>query len=105
MKRILSIRVECSASGFAPIDSLAPDGMLIVMDDDLSRIDSVRRLAASAGIDKRVTIVAADPRRMLYKLAGPFDAIFCGDCDPATVSKAQSLLAPGGSFQSQPAER
>ena len=101
MKHILAIAMECSASGFAPADTLATDGQLIVMDDDMARIDAVRRYVASAGIEKRATIITGDPRRMLYKLAGPFDTIFCGDCDPAIRAKAASLLAPGGSFRSR----
>jgi hypothetical protein len=33
---------------------------------------------------------------MLYKLAGPFDIIFCGDGYDAVRPTLEKLLAPGG---------
>ena len=95
-KRVLAIGVAVTNAAFAPADALGEDGMLIVMDGDASRLDGVRRFLASAGIEKGATIIAGDPRRMLHKLAGPFDTIFCGEVDPEIRAKVQSLLAPGG---------
>jgi predicted O-methyltransferase YrrM len=75
---------------------LAPDGMLIVMEPDRTRAETARRHLSAAGLESRATVIAGDPRRMLYKLAGPFDVIFC---DPAYLSVrglAERLLTPDG---------
>lgn len=80
----------------SPEDALAPDGMLIVMESDPARAELARRRFASAGLDARATVIAGDPRRMLYKLAGPFDLIFCDDADSPLRDRLAALLAPSG---------
>ena len=52
--------------------------------------------ACRAMASAKRTVIGGDPRRMLYKLAGPFDVIFC---NPAYVSLRpilEKLLATDG---------
>ncbi|MSO57403.1 MAG: hypothetical protein EXQ55_10875 [Acidobacteria bacterium] len=94
-KRVLAIGAPGEGS-LSPEDALAPDGMLIVMESDPARAELARRRFASAGLDARATVIAGDPRRMLYKLAGPFDLIFCDDADSPLRDRLAALLAPSG---------
>jgi predicted O-methyltransferase YrrM len=92
-KRVLAI-------GTPLVDSiktiLAPDGMIIVMEPDRTRAETTRRHLSAAGLDSRATIITGDPRRMLYKLAGPFDAILCDQADRSIRDLIDKLLAPDG---------
>ena len=72
----------------SPVKALALDGTLIVMEADPMRADEARRYISNAGLGTRATVIGGDPRRMLYKLAGPFDVIFY---DAAYVSSRESL--------------
>jgi len=95
-KRILAIGVRLDGESASPATSLAPDGMLILMEGDPARADQARRFLTSAGLAGRASVIGGDPRRMLYKLSGPFDLIFC---DPAYLSSRdmiEKLLAPNG---------
>ena len=75
---------------------LAADGVLIVMERDPHVADEVRRRLQSSGLSTRATVIAGDPRRMLYKLAGAFDIIFVGSGDPLLRERVMDLLAPDG---------
>src|SRR6187397_1480782 len=93
-KRVLVIGAPADAGPIAAV--LAPDGMLIVMESDAARAADMRSRLSSGGLGERATVIGGDPRRMLYKLAGPFDVIFY---DAAYVSSRESLerlLAPDG---------
>jgi predicted O-methyltransferase YrrM len=70
--------------------------MLIVMESDPDRAERVRRHFRSAGLDTRATVIVGDPLRMLYKLAGPFDVIFCASAEPSLRQRVAALLAPAG---------
>ena len=61
---------------------LAPDGMLILMEGDPVRADQARRCFSASALAGRATVIAGDPRRMLYKLAGPFDLAFIDALKP-----------------------
>ena len=80
----------------SPEDALAAGGTLIVIESDAARADEARRRIAAAGLDGRATVITSDPRRMLYKLAGPFDAIFFDGADPSLHETISRLLAPDG---------
>jgi predicted O-methyltransferase YrrM len=80
----------------APEDMLAADGILILMESDPVRAERARQAFLSSGLDRRVTVIRGEPRRMLHKLAGPFDVIVCNDADRALRDKLTALLAPGG---------
>ena len=95
VKKVLAVGMRIDAAS-SPVKALAQDGTLIVMEADPMRADEARRYFSSAGLATRATVIGGEPRRMLYKLAGPFDAIFF---DAAYVSSRESLerlLAPDG---------
>jgi len=81
-----------------PEEALAPDGMLILMERDPERAEQARSRFASAGLDGRATVISGDPRRMLHKLAGPFDVIFCSDDHAPLHLTLTSLLSPTGAL-------
>lgn len=95
-RRVLVIGTQADNPEISPDTALAPDGMLIVMESDRARAEEVRRRLSSAGLSDRATVIGGDPRRMLYKLAGPFDVIFCGHTYLSIRPMLDKLLAPDG---------
>ena len=94
-RKVLAVGMRIDEAS-SPVKALALDGTLIVMEADPMRADEARRYISNAGLGTRATVIGGDPRRMLYKLAGPFDVIFY---DAAYVSSRESLerlLAPDG---------
>ena len=45
---------------------------------------------------RNATVIGGDPRRMLYKLAGPFDVIFCNPAYLSLRPMLEKLLATDG---------
>ena len=80
----------------SPHTALAPDGLLIVMEADAIRAAELRHCYVRDGLGARATVIGGDPRRMLYKLAGPFDVIFCAQEFLSARPKLQQLLTPDG---------
>jgi predicted O-methyltransferase YrrM len=76
--------------------ALAPEGMLIVMERDPQIGDRARRRFRSSSLDRRASVVIGDPRRMLYKLAGPFDVIFVSGSERSLREHATALLSTHG---------
>jgi predicted O-methyltransferase YrrM len=72
--------------------------MLIVMERDPARAVQMREKFRQTGLAERAAVIVGDPRRMLHKLAGPFDVIFLGPAeqDLAIGDKLSALLKPGG---------
>jgi len=95
-RRVLAIGVTFTDAELSPEEALAPDGMLILMERDPARAEQARQRFSSSGLGQRATVIAGEPRRMLYKLSGPFDVIFCEDADSAIRDKLATLLAPNG---------
>ncbi len=99
-RRVLAIAVPLDAplgsASIGPAAALAPDGILIVMEGDVSRADEARRVLSAHGLSARASVIGGDPRRMLYKLAGPFDVIFCGAAYLSSRDLLERLLAPNG---------
>jgi predicted O-methyltransferase YrrM len=93
-KRVLAIGTTNAA--LSPEDALSPDGLVILMERDPERAERARQRFLSVGLDRRATVIVGEPRRMLYKLAGPFDVIFCEDADSDLRDKLTALLAPDG---------
>jgi hypothetical protein len=86
-KRVLVIGPVGADAAMSPDAVLAPDGMMILM-------GQVAPYAVASG---RRFVISGDPKRMLYKLAGPFDAIFCSSAYlPALNPMLDKLLAPDG---------
>jgi predicted O-methyltransferase YrrM len=95
-KRVLVIGIAIDDMSMSPVASLAPDGTLILMEGDPVRAERARRLFSEAGMALRATVIGGDPRRMMYKLAGPFDAIFCDAAYLSARDLLDKLLAPTG---------
>jgi predicted O-methyltransferase YrrM len=92
-KRVLVI----GESGAAKVEeALAADGMVILMEADPERAEHARQRFLQSGLDRRATVICGDPRRMLHKLAGPFDVIFCADANRNLRHKLDALLTPDG---------
>ena len=77
-------------------DALAPDGMLILMETDPDRAKQARERLLQSGLERRATVISGDPRRMLHKLSGPFDVIFCDEAHRSLRDKLAMLLARDG---------
>jgi protein-L-isoaspartate O-methyltransferase len=91
MKRVLVVgALATAAAGF--VDNYV--GMLILMEQDPVLAEEARTRWAHLG-DKAV-IISGDPRRMLYKLAGPFDTIVYDVSYDSIRPALQHLLVPGG---------
>jgi predicted O-methyltransferase YrrM len=97
-KRVLVVGEPVVNPDISPDSALAPDGMLIVMEGDAARAEEMRRRYSSTGLGGRAVVINGDPRRMLYKLAGPFDAIFCGPSCLSVLPMLEKLLAPDGTL-------
>ena len=95
-KRVLVVGTSCDKHDFSPRAALAPDGLLIVIESDPARAAELRRTYQSSALGSRCTVIGGDPRRILYKIAGPFDVIFCASQHLAVRPMLQQLLAPDG---------
>lgn len=95
-QRVLVVGAPPHDVEISPSAALAPDGMLIVMEADAARAAEMRHRLASDGLGNRATVIGGDPARMLYKLAGPFDVIFCGDAHASVRPILHKLLAADG---------
>ena len=95
-KRVLVVGTPDENHDISPESALASDGAIIVMESNATRVADMRRRFSSDGFAGRVTIIAGDPRRMLYKLSGPFDVIFCSATYLSARPLLEKLLAPDG---------
>jgi len=99
-RRVLAIGVPLDTpfdeTAIWPTAALAPDGLLIFMEGDTQRAGEARRLFSASGLAARASVIVGDPRRMLYKLAGPFDVIFCDAAYLSERHTLERLLAPNG---------
>ena len=95
-RRVLAVGVVIDDSPLSPTAALAPDGILIVMEGDPLRAEDARRFLSTTGLAARATVIGGDPRRMLYKLSGPFDVIFCHSAYLPLRDTLEKLLAPEG---------
>lgn len=94
-RRVLAIGVTVDDSTF-PASALAADGLLILMEGDPARANEARRFFSTSTLAGRTTVIGGDPRRMLYKLAGPFDLIVCDAAYLSARETLERLLAPNG---------
>ena len=95
-QRVLVVGALDDNAPMSPVSVLAPDGMLIVMEEDAARAADMRSRLSNDGLGTRATVIGGDPRRMLYKLAGPFDVIFCSDAYLSVRPMLEKLLAADG---------
>jgi predicted O-methyltransferase YrrM len=94
-RRVLVIGSVDDAPPFSPEGALASDGMLILMEEDTERAANMRDRLSRAGVANH-TVIGGDPRRMLYKLAGPFDVIFYNRTYAPLRPLFEKLLAADG---------
>ena len=97
--RILEIGTAIGYSGIWLAGALAPGGRLITMEMDADRARTARDNFARAGLSDRVSVMQGDARRLLAKVAGPFDVIF-QDSDKQLyvpmLDRLVELLRPSG---------
>jgi predicted O-methyltransferase YrrM len=77
---------------------IGSQGLLIFMDGVPDRADTARRYFHEIGLKDRATVITGDPRRFLYKLAGPFDLIVVGREYLSLHDALRALLSPDGTF-------
>jgi predicted O-methyltransferase YrrM len=94
-KRVLVIGPAANAPPFPADAALETDCMLIVMEDNAERAAEMRDRLARAGFSNH-TVIGGDPKRMLYKLAGPFDVIFYNPAYAPLRPVFEKLLASDG---------
>jgi predicted O-methyltransferase YrrM len=94
-KRVLVIGSVANAPPFSGDEALESDGMLIVMEEDPGRAAEMRDRLARGGFANH-TVIGGDPKRMLYKLAGPFDVIFYNQAYAPLRPIFEKLLAADG---------
>jgi predicted O-methyltransferase YrrM len=98
-QRLLEIGTAIGYSGIWLAGALGAGGMLLTLEQDESRAREARENFAKAGLADRVTVIVGDARRMLAKVAGPFDLIF-QDGDKQLygpmLERLVGLLRPGG---------
>ena len=92
-KRVLVIGSVANAP-YSP-NELASGGLLIVMEEDADRAAEIRERFSCDGVAHH-TVIGGDPRRMLYKLAGPFDVIFYNPAYAPLRPVFEKLLASDG---------
>jgi protein-L-isoaspartate O-methyltransferase len=95
-KHVLVVGTPSDDLPISPNAALAPDGMLIVMESDTTRAAELRARFSSEGLGNRATVIGGHPARMLYKLGGPFDVIFCSDAYISVRPLLEKLLATDG---------
>ena len=79
----------------SPEEMLAPDGMVIFLEENAARAAELRSSVTGSAAGTR-TVIGGDPRRVLYKLAGPFDVIFCNAAYLSLRPMLEKLLATDG---------
>jgi protein-L-isoaspartate O-methyltransferase len=93
-KRVLVVGAADRAQ-ISPEAMVAPDGMLIIMEEDAIRAAELRSRFSNLAL-ARTTVIGGDPRRMVYKLAGPFDVIICNPAYLSLRPALEKLLATHG---------
>jgi hypothetical protein len=96
-KRVLVVGTPADDAPVSPDAVLASDGMLIIMEEDAGRAAEIRLRALNDGASNR-TVISGDPRRVVYKLAGPFDVIFCNRAYVSLRPQLEKLLGGEGVF-------
>lgn len=97
-RRILEIGTGNGEATLALARTLPADGSLITMEPHTENAIAARKSFSDAGLDDRIILIVAEPRRFLHKIRGPFDLIVQNDPGDADGlhDKLIALLAPGG---------
>ena len=96
--RILEIGTGDGDGTLVLAAALAPDGLLITMEEDAAHAAAARQRFGDAGVADRVSVIVGEPARFLHKIRGPFDLIVQNDPDDhdGLHQRLIALLAPGG---------
>lgn len=97
--RILEIGTAIGYSGIWLAGALPANGSLLTIEVDQERARTARANFSRAGLADRVIVIVGDARRMVAKLAGPFDVIFQdGDKHQygPLLDRLAAMLRPGG---------
>lgn len=99
-RRILEVGTAIGYSGLWLAGALPADGLLLTIELDAERAQAARGYFERAGLGTRANVMVGDARRLVAKVAGPFDLIFqdCGDklAYGAMLDRLVSLLRRGG---------
>jgi predicted O-methyltransferase YrrM len=97
-RRILEIGTGDGNGTLALAATLAPDGLLIIMEEDAGHAAALRQRLSDAGASERVSVVVGESGRFLHKIRGPFDLIVQNDPNDrdGLHHRLIALLAPGG---------
>jgi caffeoyl-CoA O-methyltransferase len=98
-RRILEIGTAIGYSGLWMARALPTDGDLFTFEIDPVRAEQAAANFARAGVADRTHVMVGDARRLVAKVAGPFDLIF-NDGDKRLygplLDRLVALLRPGG---------
>jgi len=98
-RRILEIGTAIGYSGIWLAGALPADGLLISIEIDPARAETARRNFERAGLAERANVMVGDAKRMVQKVAGPFDLIFQDGSKrlyEPLLDRMIELLRPGG---------
>jgi predicted O-methyltransferase YrrM len=97
--RILEIGTAIGYSGIWLAGALPPGGMLLTIEANQERALEARANFERAGLADRVNVMIGDAKRLVAKVAGPFDLVF-QDGDKQLyvplLERLVSVLRPGG---------
>jgi predicted O-methyltransferase YrrM len=98
-RHILEIGTATGYSGIWLAGALPVGGMLLTMEIDPARARLARGNFARADLTDRTNVIVGDARRMIAKVAGPFDLIFQDGSKQLyspMLDRLVELLRPGG---------
>lgn len=98
-RRILEIGTGYGYSALSLASGMHPEGLIFTIEFKQPRAEVAREHFAQAGLAGRVNVMIGDARRLVHKVAGPFDLILV-DADKQLFEplhdRTIALLRPGG---------
>jgi predicted O-methyltransferase YrrM len=98
-RRILEIGTGYGYSALSLASGMHPEGVIFTIEFKQARAEVAREHFAQAGLADRVNVMIGDARRLVHKVAGPFDVILV-DADKQLFEplhdRTIALLRPGG---------
>jgi caffeoyl-CoA O-methyltransferase len=98
-RRILEIGTGYGFSALSLASGMHPEGVIFTIEFKQPRAEVAREHFARAGLADRVNVMIGDARRLVHKVAGPFDVILV-DADKQLFEplhdRTMTLLRPGG---------
>ena len=97
-KRVLAVGAIDALRAIELGRLIGVEGLLIFIDGVPERADVARRYFHEIGLNDRATVISGNPKRFLYKLAGPFDLIVCAREYHDLRETLRALLSSDGTF-------